>query len=54
MSRCRIARRVASMTLPLNARTNGAYAKTLATKVFHYLFQSFLLVGIGRRRGGIQ
>jgi hypothetical protein len=42
MSGCRIARRIASMTLPESACSDAVSVRTLATKVFHYPFQSFL------------
>lgn len=42
MSACRVARRIASMTLPANARSNAVNARTLATKVFDCCCHLFL------------
>jgi hypothetical protein len=39
----RIARRIASMRAPENPRTDAGCCPTLATKVFHLLFQFFLV-----------
>jgi hypothetical protein len=47
MSACRVARRVASMTGYRNPCSEAVQALALATKVFHYPFQSF-----SSRRGG--
>lgn len=46
----RIARRIASMRAPENLCTDGGSSRSLATKVFHLLFQYFLVcVGRGWR-----
>jgi hypothetical protein len=39
----RIARRIALMRAPENPRTDAGDSRTLATKVFHLLFQFFLV-----------
>ena len=49
MNACRVARRIASMTLRQNACSYAGNAKRLETKVFHYPLQSFSLPGGGRR-----
>lgn len=47
----RIARRIASMGALENPRTDVGGSRTLVTKVFHQLFQSFLVcVGAGQWR----
>jgi hypothetical protein len=49
MNACRVARRVASMTLRHNACSYDGNAKRLETKVSHYPFPSFSRPGDGRR-----
>jgi hypothetical protein len=49
MSRRRIARRIASMNWRQNASADAVNVRTLATKVFHWLLQSFWLSGQGGR-----
>jgi hypothetical protein len=43
MSACRVACRIASMRAPENPCSDGGGRRTLATKVFHLLFQLFLV-----------
>jgi len=51
MDSCRIARRIASMSVTENPRTDAGCSRSLATKVFHLLFQSFLAcAGTGQWR----
>lgn len=50
MRRRRVARRIASMRGPENPCTDAGSRRTLATKVFHLLLQSFLLC-TGRSQG---
>lgn len=51
MSERRIARRIASMSAPENPCSDAGGRRTLATKVFHLLFQFFLgCAGTGQWR----
>lgn len=51
MSGCRVARRVALIPELQTPRARAARARTLATKVFAWLSQSFHLAAAGRRPG---